>query len=123
MENLPIKTFDVLSFTGLIALLPFLVEGLKKLLKTALAGREPWATVILAYAIGVPVKFFTPTAYNGLVGPMGWIVTIIGLFLTAIAAMMVHDKVLADMFGWREKDGVPPSTGGSQAGSNQGGGA
>lgn len=117
MENLPIKTFDVLSFTGLIALLPFLVEGLKKLLKGVLAGREPWATVILAYAIGVPVKYFTPTAYNGLVGPMGWIVTVVGLFLTAIAAMMVHDKVLSDMFGWHDDPlSKPPSTGGGQGG-------
>ena len=123
MENLPIKTFDILSFTGLIALLPFLLEGIKKLAGSFLDGKENWTCVILAYAIGVPVKFVTPTAYNGLTGPMGWIVTIIGLFLVSIAAMTVHDKVLSDMFGWKDKGGAPPSTGGGQAGSNQGGGA
>ena len=118
MENLPIKTFDVLSFTGLIALLPFLVEGVKSLLKQLVTGRENWVTVILAFAIGVPVKVFTPTAYNGLTGPMGWIVTVIGLFLCAMAAMLFHDKVLSGMFGW-QKNGTsddplkkPPSTGG-----------
>jgi len=123
VENLPIKTFDVLSFTGLIALLPFLLEGVKKLAPGFISGKENWLCVILAYAIGIPVKIATPTAYNGLIGPMGWIVTIIGLFLTAIAAMMVHDKVLAGMFGWEDKDGAPPSTGGGQGGANQGGGA
>lgn len=114
MENLPIKTFDVLSFTGLIALVPFLLEGLKKLLKTFLEGREPWAVMILCYAIGVPVKYFTPTAYNGLTGPMGWIVTIVGLFLCGVAAMTVHDNVLAGMFGWEKKE--PPNTGGVSGG-------
>ncbi len=107
MENLPIKTFDVLSFTGLIALLPFLVEGVKKLLKGLVTGREEWVTTILAFAIGIPVKVFTPTAYNGLTGPMGWIVTVIGLFLTAMAAMIVHDKMLAKMLGWESKDDAP----------------
>lgn len=107
MENLPIKTFDVLSFTGLIALLPFLMEGLKMLSKSFFSGKENWVTVVLAFGIGVPVKVCTPLAYNGLTGPMGWIVTIIGLFLTSIAAMTVHDKVLAGMFGWQKSDGGP----------------
>ena len=103
MENLPIKTFDVLSFTGLVALLPFMVEGFKMLSKSFFTGKENWVTVILAYVIGIAVKIATPDAYNGLTGPMGWITTLVGLFLTAIAAMMVHDKVLAGMFGWQKK--------------------
>lgn len=117
MENLPIKTFDVLSFTGLIALVPFLLEGVKKLLKTAVAGREPWVCMILCYAIGIPVKYYTPTAYNGLTGPMGWIVTVIGLFLCGVGAMAVHDNVLAKMFGWRDDPlSKPPSPGGGSGG-------
>jgi hypothetical protein len=116
MDNLPIKTFDVLSFTGLIALIPFLLEGFKSLLKTMISGREPWVCMILTYAIGVPVKLVTPNAYNGLTGPMGWIVTIVGLFLCGVAAMQVHDNVLAKMFGWRDDVLSKPSAPGGGPG-------
>lgn len=117
MENLPIKTFDVLSFTGLIAVLPFLLEGLKSIAKPLISGREPLACMILCFLIGAPVKYFTPTAYNGLTGPMGWIVTIVGLFLCGVAAMTVHDNVLAKMFGWRDDVlSKPPSPGGGTGG-------
>src|SRR6185369_915172 len=92
VENLPSKTFDVLSFTGLIALIPFLLEGFKKLHPVVLNGREPWVCMVLCYLIGVPVKYFTPTDYNGWKGPMGWIVTVIGLFLCGVGAMAVHDN-------------------------------
>ena len=119
MDNLPIKTLDVISFTGLIALLPFLLEGLKSIMKTLITGREPLACMILSYAIGLPVKYFTPTAYNSQTGPMGWILTVIGLFLCAVAAQNVHDKVLAGMFGWNADPlSKPPSTGGGQGGGN-----
>lgn len=122
MENLPIKTFDVLSFTGLIALLPFILEGLKSIMKVLITGREPLVCMILAYAIGIPVKYFTPTAYNGQTGPMGWMLTVIGLFLCAVAAQNVHDKVLAGMFGWNADPlSKPPTSGGAGQSGNQGG--
>jgi hypothetical protein len=117
MENLPIKTFDVLSFTGLIALVPFMLEGFKRLFGSAISGREPWVCMILCFVIGIPVKYYTPTAYNGLTGPMGWIVTAIGLFLCGVGAMTVHDNVLAKMFGWRDDIlSKPAAPGGGEGG-------
>ena len=123
MENLPIKNVDVLTYTGLIALLPFLVEGFKMLAKTFFTGKENWTCVVLAFAIGVPVKIAIPTAYNNTAGIIGWVTALVCLFLSAIAAMTVHDKVLAGMLGWQKTgDGPPPSTGGSapQGGSQSG---
>jgi len=118
MENLPIKTFDVLSFTGLIALVPFMLEGFKRLMGAFISGREPWVCMILCFVIGIPVKYYTPTAYNGLTGPMGWIVTVIGLFLCGVGAMAVHDNVLSKMFGWKTDPLTkPPSTSGDRGGA------
>ncbi len=109
MENLPIKNVDVLTYTGLIAVLPFIVEGFKMLSRSFFTGKENWLSVILVFLIGVPVKISIPTAYSSSTGVIGWVTTLICLFLSAIAAMTVHDKVLAGMFGWQNKPTDPPA--------------
>lgn len=90
MDNLPFKESDLASFGGLILIIPMLVGAIKKLFKTWVSGREPMLCVVLTYLVGIAAKFTIPGAFGG----VGWLTLLIGLLLSAVAAMTVHDKLV-----------------------------
>lgn len=89
MENLPIKETDVASFGGLALLIPLLVGTVKKLFKDWINGKESMVAVVLALLIGPVAKLTIPHAFGG----VGWLTLFIGLILTAVGAMAVHDSL------------------------------
>jgi uncharacterized membrane protein len=90
MENLPFKESDLASFAGLIVVIPILVGALKKLFTAWIAGREPMLCVVLTYAVGITAKLTVPHAFGG----VGWLTLGIGLLLSSVASMNVHDSFI-----------------------------
>lgn len=90
MENLPFKESDLASFAGLALIVPMLVGALKKLFTAWIAGREPMLAVCLTYIIGITAKFTIPHAFGG----VGWLTLAVGLLLTAVVSMSVHDTLV-----------------------------
>ena len=106
---LPFKESDLLSFGGLVALLPALAIGLGYFVKLK-PDRMHLVILFLSYAIGMGVKATVKTAYTG----VSWIGMAVALFLTAIAACQAFDTASGNL---PQKTGVaagpPPSLGDS----------
>lgn len=105
MDNLPFKESDLASFGGLILIIPMLLGALKKLFKTWIEGKEPMFCVVLTYVVGLTAKFTIPMAFGG----VGWLTLMVGLLLSAVASMTVHDKIVNQVLSSK---GDPPKPAG-----------
>lgn len=98
MENLPFKESDFASFGGLILIVPMVVGALKKLFPSWIVGKEPMVAVVVTYVVGVAAKLTIPGAFGG----VGWLGLMIGLLLSSVASMTVHDQLVNKVIKGKE---------------------
>lgn len=109
MDGLPFGGSDLLSFAGLAIVVPAVVGGLKTFAPKLVAGREPLATLVITYALGIAAKFAAPeVAFGGQKGMLGWLVILVGLFFSALGAGQVHDTFINKVLT-SKGDPRPPS--------------
>ena len=113
---LPFKESDLLSFGGLIALLPVLALGINRFVRLK-PERMHLVILLLSYAIGCGAKATIKMAYTG----VSWVGMLVALFLTAIAACQAFDSASGNLpansrIGISAADSLGGQKGGTQDG-------
>ena len=114
---LPFKETDLMSWGGLMIVVPLVVSLLKTLIPKWANGKEPMIAVALSYILGIAGKLSVKTAFGTSNTVAGWTTFLIGLLFVSVMAMQLHDNIIHKVIqgntappGAKPADPKPPGT-------------
>jgi uncharacterized membrane protein len=107
--TIPFKETDLMSWGGLMLIVPIIVSLVKTLVPKWTDGKEPILAVGLSYLLGIAGKISMKTAFGTSNTVAGWTTFLIGLLFVAVMAMQLHDNIIHKVIqGNTAPPGLPP---------------